>query len=371
MASSKRDYYEVLGVSRSASPAEINSAFKKLAFQYHPDRNPGDVEAEAKFKEATEAFDILRDPDKRARYDRYGHAGVEGMSSGGFDPSSMGDFLGDLLGSFFGGGRTQRRGPRRGRDVQQILDLTLEEAFTGVKRQLRITRPDRCRVCSGSGSKPSSRPATCQRCGGQGVVVQRQGFFQLQQTCPGCSGRGVIINDPCSECRGAGRLASTHDIEVTIPPGVDTGTRLTVRGEGEPGEGGPGDLELVVRIAEHPDFERDGDHLVCQVPITFSQAALGGDIEIPTLMETMTLNLPRALQTHRVLTVKGMGMPNVRTGRRGDLLVQVVVETPVTLTERQEELLRELAEIEHANVSPKRKSFLDRLRGLFSSADKS
>ncbi|HEY8505037.1 MAG TPA: molecular chaperone DnaJ [Gemmataceae bacterium] len=370
----KRDYYEVLGVSRGATAEEVHKAFKKLALKYHPDRNVGDPEAEAKFKEVTEAYDVLRDEAKRQRYDRYGHAGLDGFEPGGFGgagPGTINDLFEDLIGSFFGGGggRGSRRGPRRGRDLQMALDLTLVEAYTGVKKKVVVPRAERCPTCVGSGARPGSRPATCRRCGGQGTVIQRQGFFQLQQTCPACAGRGVIITDPCPECRGHGTVEVRRELEIDVPPGVDNGTRLQVRGEGEAGEAGAprGDLELVVRVAEHPDFRREGDDLLCQVPITFSQAALGGEIEIPTLTEKRTITLPRGTQSHRVLRVPGLGMPSLRGGRRGDLMVQVVVETPTHLTERQEELLRELAEIEQRNVPPRRKSFLERLRALFGS----
>ncbi len=365
--SNKRDYYEVLGIQQSATTAEIHKTFKRLALQYHPDRNVGDAEAEVRFKEVTEAYDILRDEEKRARYDRYGHAGLEGGFADG-PGASFEDLVEGIFGSFFGRGNRSRSGARPGRDIQQVLDLTLEEAYVGIQKTITIHRNERCGACSGSGAKPGSKPRTCNRCNGQGVIIQRQGFFQLQRECNACSGRGFQITDPCHQCHGRGVEKVRRNLELKIPAGVDTGMRIPIRGEGEAGENGAqrGDLELVVRIAEHPYFQRDGDHLICQVPITFSQAALGAVIEIPTLTEPTKLTIPRGTQSHRLLRMPGLGMPNLRSGRRGDLVVQVMVDTPLQLTPRQEELLRELAEIEHANVSPARKSFLDRLKGYFS-----
>jgi len=369
---SKRDYYEVLGVEKTASEEEIKRAYLKLAKEHHPDRNPGDEDAVAKFKEAAEAYDVLRDRDKRARYDRYGHAGLEGTGMPQFtDIESIFDMFGDLfgLGDMFGRGR--RRGPRRGRDIQVTIDLDLVEAATGISKTIDVDRAERCGECSGSGAKKGSQPQKCSRCGGRGVVLMRQGFFQVQTACSACGGQGAIINHPCHACRGQGLVMARRKIEVSIPPGVDTGNRVRREGEGEAGEQGSarGDLYCLVRIQPHPLFQRDGPDLLCQVPITFSQAALGAEIEVPTLNGRVKLELPRGVQHGQVFHLRGKGMPHVRGRGHGDLLVQTLLETPRKLTKRQEELLRELAEIEQKHVSPERKSFLEKLKGWFTSED--
>ena len=376
---SKRDYYEVLQVTKTATVEEIHKSYKVLAKEHHPDRNGGSEEAHTRFVEIQEAYTVLKDEEKRNVYDRYGHAGLNGssdMGSGFGGAAGMGDLLNDLIGGFFGGGggRQQRNGPRGGRDIQQIVDITFIEAYTGVKKSVSIDRMERCGTCNGNGTKGKSRPATCTRCGGSGAVLSRQGFFQVQQTCRGCDGRGTIITDPCGDCRGQGRVKATKTLEVDIPGGVDTGMRIQYRGEGEAGEPGAprGDLEIVLRVAEHPDFQRDGNNLVTEVPITISQAVLGGELEIPLLTHSVKLTLPKGLQSHQVLRIANQGMPNLRGGgRKGDLLVQIVVETPTKLTPRQEELFRELAEIDHKEVSPARKSFFERLKGFFSPETKS
>jgi molecular chaperone DnaJ len=363
----KRDYYEVLGISREAADDEIKRAFRKLAMQYHPDRNVGDKQAEEKFKEAAEAYEVLSDGSKRQRYDRYGHAGLEGMNGPSFhqNAQSIFDIFGDLFGDILG----QRGGPgsRSGRDLQVSIEVELVEAARGVKKTITIPREEICSECRGEGCRRGTRPAPCRRCHGHGVIIQGQGFFRVQQTCPGCGGRGAVITDPCSTCHGQGRVEVRASLEVNLPPGVDTGTRFRVTGEGEAGEPGAprGDLYCLVRVREHPIFERDGLHLVCRVPITFSQAALGADIEVPTLEGTITHPLPRGTQNGEVLRIPGLGMPSLRGGRRGELLVQVFVETPQKLTRRQEELFRELAEIDQKHVSPQRKSFLEKVRKLF------
>ena len=365
----KRDYYEILGVAREASTEEIEKAYRKLARQYHPDRNIGDPDAEARFKEVTEARDILCDEQKRERYDAYGHAGLS-MGEGFPDAGEAFGDLGDLLinGLFGGAFGRRRRGPQPGRDIQLVLDLTLVEAATGVRKTVTVHRGELCGDCGGKGSK-SGRRNQCGRCEGRGeVLIGRRGdFFSVRRTCPSCSGQGTVAADPCGTCHGSGRQSVTRTLEVNVPPGVDTGLRLQVQGEGEAGDPGAprGDLELVVRIAEHPDFRRQGNDLICAVPITFSQAALGASVEIPTLTSKTTFTVPRGTQSHTEIRISGEGMPSLRTGRKGDLRVIVVVETPTHLTERQEELLREMAEIEHKQVTPARKSFLGRLRGLF------
>jgi molecular chaperone DnaJ len=363
----KRDYYEVLGVAKDAGDEDIKRSFRKLAMQYHPDRNVGDKEAEEKFKEAAEAYEVLSSRDKRQRYDRYGHAGLENNGGPAFrDAASVFDLFGDIFGDLFGGGRG-RHGPRGGRDLQVGIEIDLLEAARGATKTITIPREENCPECGGDGARPGTKPAVCRRCGGHGVVVQGQGFFRIQQTCSGCGGRGAIITDPCGRCFGQGRIEAKRTLEVGIPPGVDSGNRIRLPGEGEAGEpGGPrGDLYCLVRVRDHVVFERDGQHLICRVPITFSQAALGADIEVPTLDGTLTYPLPRGTQTGEVIRIPNKGMPSVRGGRRGDLLVQVTVETPHALTKRQEELLRELAEIDQKHVSPQRRSFLEKLRDLF------
>ena len=368
MATSKRDYYEVLGVTREADDEEIKRAYRKLAMQYHPDRNVGDADAEVKFKEAAEAYDVLRDPQKRQRYNRYGHAGLEGMNIHDFTSrQSVFDLFGDIFGDLFGGGN--RHGPQPGRDLLMDVDLDLLEAARGVRKTINVPREENCGECSGSGARRGTQPATCRRCNGHGVVVQSQGFFRMQQTCRGCGGRGLIITDPCPACHGHGRVAARRTIEINIPPGVDSGMRIPLRGEGEAGEPGAprGDLYCRIRLREHSVFSRDGNHLICQVPITISQAALGGNIEVPTLEGVIKYPLKRGTQTGDVVRIAGQGMPDVRGRGNGDLLVQVVIETPRQLTKRQEELFRELAEIDQKQVSPQRKSFFEKLRGLFAS----
>jgi len=377
----KRDYYEVLGVSRDASTDDIERAFRKLARQHHPDRNIGDAEAEVRFKECTEAHDILTDEDKRERYDRFGHAGVDGMSQPGFgQPTSFADIVNDLFG-FMGGGAGRRpRGPQRGSDLRMALDIELVEAARGIKKQVKVRRHEVCLECTGGGSKSNKR-ATCSRCRGRGEFVQRQGFFELRQTCPQCQGAGTVIADPCPGCRGTGRTEVERTISVTVPPGADTGLRLFVGGEGDAGEPGAprGDLELVVRIAEHRLFKREGaDLFIEEFPITFSQAALGANLEVPTLTGRAKLQVPAGTQTGTEFRLRGEGMPELKVTRqgqpmehtrKGDLRVTVVVETPTHLTKRQEELLRELAEIEHKQVSPQRKSFFDKIKDLFTPSE--
>ncbi|MDB5311397.1 MAG: dnaJ [Gemmataceae bacterium] len=371
----KRDYYEVLGVARTATEVEITKAYRKLAMQHHPDRNVGDAEAEVRFKEVTEAYEILRDPPKREVYDRHGHAGLSGMGAGGGgDPrSAFHDLFDDLLGSFFGGGggggrRQSRGGPRPGRDIQAVLDIDLVEAATGVKKTQTVPREEVCRDCAGNGSKPGTRPAVCRRCGGQGAVILNQGFISVQQTCRACDGRGHVITDPCGTCRGNGRVEVRRTIEIEIPPGVDTGNRIRYAGEGDAGDPGAprGDMEFVIRVRDHKFFHRDGHNLLCQWPITFARAALGGPIEITTLTgQKVTYELASGIQTNEVIRLAGHGMPNPRGGRKGDLLVQVVVETPTNLTPEQDQLFRKLAEMEKTPVPGPRKGFFGKLKDLF------
>jgi molecular chaperone DnaJ len=362
----KRDYYEVLGVAKDAGDEDIKRSFRKLAMQYHPDRNVGDKEAEEKFKEAAEAYDVLSSRDKRQRYDRYGHAGLENNGGPVFrDAASVFDLFGDIFGDIFGGG-WGRHGPRGGRDLQVGIEIDLVEAARGGTKTVTIPREENCPECGGQGAREGTSPVRCRRCGGHGVVLQGQGFFRIQQPCPGCGGRGAIITDPCLRCFGQSRVEVNCSLSLGFPPGVEDGAGYRLRGEGHAGApGGPrGDLLYRIRVREHAIFERDGPNLICRVPITFSQAALGSDIEVPTLDGTIKFPLPRGTQTNEAIRIPGRGMPAAR-GRPGDLLVQVIVETPQKLTKRQEELLRELAEIDQKHVSPQRRSFLDKLRDLF------
>jgi molecular chaperone DnaJ len=369
----KRDYYEVLGVARTATEVEITKSYRSLAMKHHPDRNPGDAEAEVRFKEIAEAYEVLRDQTKRRVYDAHGHDGLRGAGQpqSGFGGGGLGDLFDDLLGSFFGGGgrgRTAQRGPRPGRDVQAILDIDLVEAATGVKKSQAIPREDVCATCSGTGAKPGTKPSQCKRCGGQGAVIIQHGPISMQQACRACDGRGTVITDPCGGCRGNGKVERRETLEVEIPPGVDTGNRIRYAGGGDAGDPGAprGDLEFVIRVREHKFFHRDGHNLICQWPVSFARAALGGPIEITTLTgQKVTHELPRGTQTHEVIRIAGHGMPNPRGGRKGDLLVQVVVETPTALTPEQEQLFRKLAETEKTTVPEARKGFFGKLKDLF------
>ncbi len=373
----KRDYYEVLGVDRGASQKVIAGAYRKLAIKYHPDSNPDDEQATEKFKEAAEAYEVLSDDEKRARYDRHGHAGVEGGRSfhdAGDIFEAFGDMLsGGIFGDIFGGsggGGSGRRGRRRrkGADVRCDVTLTLEEAARGVAKTIKFSRRKKCDTCSGSGSRPGSKPESCRRCGGHGQVAQAMGFVRVQSTCPTCHGSGSIITNPCVDCGGNGTVQSPVERELQIPAGVDDGMSVRVTGEGEqsPDGGSPGDCYCVVSVKRHHLFHRDGHNLVVQLPITFTQAALGATIEIPTLDGPDQLEIPKGTQSSEVFRLRGRGMPDPRSGRTGDLLVQTYIETPKKLTREQEKLLRELAELEHANVSPERKSFLERISTYFS-----
>jgi len=376
MATTKRDYYDILGVQRTASSEEVKSAFRRMAKQYHPDRNPGDAECEQKFREAAEAYEVLSDEEKRRRYDRYGHAGLEG--AGVHDFRSAEDIFSSAFHEFFGGSGLfgdifgpRRRGPRPGSDLLVRLDIELEEAARGSTRTVEIRRQEYCPTCDGSGAKPGTRPKTCDYCGGRGQVVTARGFFQMATTCPACGGEGQRIADPCSSCKGSGRAVHEAEVQVPIPPGVDTGTVLQLRGQGEPGDpGGPrGNLRVQIRVRPHAFFSREGNDLVCQVPISFSQAALGAEVEVPTLDGPTMLEIPRGTQSGEVFKLRGRGMPDINGRGRGDELVEVALETPKRLSTRQEELFRELAELDHHNVSPRRKSFLEKLRDFFTEAD--
>jgi molecular chaperone DnaJ len=368
----KRDYYEVLGVARSASQEEISAAYRKLALQYHPDRNPGDEEAVVRFKEAAEAFEVLGSDDKRARFDRYGFAGLENGGMPHFHDVSdifqaFGDILGgSLFGDFFGGGRGRRR-VRRGADIHTQVELNLAEAAAGTSKVIRFARHERCDTCKGTGAKPGTQPEACRYCGGRGRVVQSTGVFSLQTPCPACHGEGCIIREHCPECRGSGYMQRKITRKVDIPRGVDHGTRLRLGGEGEPSPDGgpPGDCYCQILVAEHPLFQREGKHLICAVPITYAQAALGAKIDVPTLDGKEQLTIPPGAQPGDVFTLHGRGMPELQSRHRGDLHIQIHVEVPKKLNARHEELLRQLAEVENAHVTPKRKSFFEKLKKYF------
>ncbi len=372
---SKRDYYEVLGVGKSADEREIKKAYKRLAMKYHPDRTKGDKALEEKFKEIQEAYEILTDAKKRAAYDQYGHAGVDpNRGAGGFHGGAdFGDIFGDVFGDIFGGGRGGRQSrARQGSDLRYNLELTLEEAVRGKNVEIRVPTLVACEPCDGSGAKKGSKPTTCPTCHGNGQVQMRQGFFAVQQTCPTCSGRGKIISDPCPECRGQGRKEKTKTLSVKVPAGVDTGDRIRLTGEGEAGEAGapPGDLYVQVHVKEHSIFARDGNNLYCEVPLSFTRAALGGEIEVPTLDGKVSLKITPETQTGRMFRLRGKGVKSVRSGSVGDLMCKVVVETPVNLTSKQKELLEELDKSmgkgdEAARYRPKEKGFFDGVKKFF------
>jgi molecular chaperone DnaJ len=373
---SKRDYYEVLGVDKNAAEADIKKAYKRVAMKHHPDRNPDDKEAEEKFKEANEAYSVLSDPEKKAAYDQFGHAGVEGaggFGAGGFGGgASFSDIFGDVFGDIFGGGRAGGRGSRayRGNDLQYNLELSLEEAVAGTKVDIRIPTHVKCEECDGSGAKKGTSPTTCSTCGGVGQVRMQQGFFSLQQTCPRCHGKGKMITDPCGKCHGHGRVQKHKTLSVKIPAGVDNGDRIRLSAEGEAGEhGGPsGDLFVHVTVRPHSIFERDGSDLFCEVPINLTTAALGGELEVPTLNGRVKLKIPAETQSGKMFRLRGKGVVSVRSGHQGDLLCRVLVETPVNLTKKQKELLEQFNQslvednVEH---SPRSSGWLDGVKKFF------
>jgi molecular chaperone DnaJ len=361
----KRDYYEVLGVSRTASEKEIKDAYWKLAVQYHPDKNKGNEAAVRVFKEASEAFEILSDGEKRARYDRYGHAG--GPQFSGFGAGEGFPDLDDLFGEVFGGIFGGRARANRGRDVECEVVLDLKEAAKGASKSIQFDRMEACDDCRGSGAKPGTRPQQCGYCGGRGFVVQSAGIIRVKSACPSCKGAGSTITDPCSACRGRGFQNRRVKRDVKIPPGVDNDSILRLAGEGQPSPNGgaPGDCHCHIRVKPHPLFQREGKQLVCQVPISFSQAALGASIEVPTLDGKELLTVPAGTQSGDVFKLRGRGLSSPHERGVGDLIVQVNVEVPKHLTDRQEELLRELAQLEQTHVSPKRKSFFEAVKNYF------
>ncbi|NLR76008.1 molecular chaperone DnaJ [Leeia aquatica] len=368
---SKRDFYEVLGVNRDASDDEIKKAYRKLAMKFHPDRNPDSKDAEDKFKEAKEAYEILSDEQKRAAYDQYGHAGVDPQAGmgGGAGMGGFADAFGDIFGEIFGGGRG-RSGVSRGADLRYNLKITLEEAARGCEKQIRIPSMEQCEVCHGSGAKPGTQAKTCHTCNGHGQVRMQQGFFSLQQTCPTCHGSGKVISDPCKPCHGAGWIKQQKTLSVKVPAGVDDGNRIRLSGEGEPGQGGGprGDLYVVIDLIPHSMFQRDGNDLHCEMPISFATAALGGELEIPTLDGKAKIKISPETQTGKVYRLRGKGIKDVRGSSYGDLMCHVVVETPVNLTERQKELLREFEGNEGedaAKHNPRAQSWMDKVKAFF------
>ncbi|MDB4679421.1 molecular chaperone DnaJ [Planctomycetaceae bacterium] len=371
----KRCYYEVLEVSRTSTVVEIKKSYKKLAVANHPDRNPDDPDSAERFKEAAEAYEVLSDSSKRQVYDQHGHEGLRGRSGGGAgftDMNDIFDHFGDIFGDMFGGGGGSRRRSsgtrgRRGNDVRTKVTVTLNDVADGCKKEIKLKRNEHCSSCEGSGAKPGTSPATCDYCDGQGAVVKSQGFFRMQTTCPACNGEGKIVRDKCDDCRGSGFERQDVNLDVAVPAGVEDGMQLCLRGEGEPGTPGAprGDLYVDVQVKSHSMFERQGNHLVCRVPITYTQAVLGADIEIPLLDGKDTLTIPAGTQPNHMFRLRNKGLPELRSGRLGDLHVEAKIEVPKKLSEEQERVLRELAELEQTEVTPHRKTWFEELKSYF------
>jgi len=364
----KRDYYEILGVSRNSSPDEIKKAFRRLALQYHPDRNSSDAGAEERFKELNEAYSVLSDPEKRDQYDRFGHAGPSGQGFGGFgDFQGMGveDIINDFFGGIFGGGGGGRS--RRGADLRYNLTVTFEDAVFGAEKEISVPRMGACGECGGSGARKGSRPEKCGACNGRGQVTIQQGFFSIRRTCSRCGGTGEVIRDPCGACSGSGQVRESRTLKVKIPPGVETGTRLKLRGEGEagPGGGSTGDLYVVLSVREHPFFVRDGADLFCEVPITFPQAAMGAKIDVPTLSGKKELSVPGGTASGHEFVLKGEGVASLSSGRRGNLVIRVLIEVPKKLNKKQKELLEEFQKLSEASPGPIASSFFEKVREIF------
>ncbi|MBZ8133619.1 molecular chaperone DnaJ [Afifella sp. IM 167] len=374
---SKRDYYEVLGVSRTVDEKELKSAFRKLAMKFHPDRNPDDHEAEHRFKEVGEAYEVLRDPQKRAAYDRFGHQafeqggfGARGGAAGAAGFGSFSDIFDDIFGEFMSGGARRSGGRERGSDLRYNLEVTLEEAYTGKTVEIEVPTSVSCDNCGGSGAKPGSSPTTCPTCRGAGRVRATQGFFQIQQTCPTCQGRGAIVTDPCEKCSGSGRLSERRTLSVNIPAGIEDGTRIRVAGEGEAGlRGGPaGDLYIFLSIKPHEFFQRDAADIFCRVPVSFTTAALGGQFEVPTVDGGRTrVRVPEGTQTGKQFRLKGKGMPVLRSRNHGDMYVQIIVETPQNLSRRQREILEEFDRVQSEENNPESTGFFARVRDFLES----
>ena len=375
----KRDYYEILGIGKNATEEEIKKAYRKMAMKHHPDRNPDSKDAESKFKEAKEAYEMLSDDSKRAAYDRYGHAGVDsnaaGMGAGGAGAAGFGDAFGDIFGEIFGGGGGARRGggPQvyRGSDLRFSMDITLEQAAAGFETDVRVPSWENCEVCKGSGAKPGTTPISCRTCGGAGAVRMQQGFFSVQQTCPKCHGSGKEISDPCVSCDGVGRTRKNKTLQVKIPAGIDDGMQIRVSGNGEPGINGgpPGDLFVEIHLKEHKIFQRENDDLICQVTIPFTLAALGGTTQVPTLNGKVDMTIPEGTQSGKRFRLRAKGIKGVRSAYPGDLHCHIVVETPVKLTDDQKELLRKFESSlneQGARHSPESKSWTDRVKAFFS-----
>ncbi|EGT5270184.1 molecular chaperone DnaJ [Clostridioides difficile] len=374
--STKRDYYEVLGISKGAEAQEIKKAYRKLAMKYHPDRNPGDKEAEEKFKEINEAYEVLSDDTKRKTYDQFGHDGLNGQGGfggqgfGGFE-DMFGDIFGDMFGGSFGGGRARRRGPQRGADIRQSVTISFEEAAFGKKMSIKVNRSEECEECNGTGAKPGTSKKTCSTCNGTGQVrtVQRTPFGNIASSrpCSACNGTGEVIESPCSKCHGTGNTRKVKTIEVDIPAGIDDGQMIKLSGQGEVGEKGAprGDLYIVVNVKSHPLFTRDGNDIYFEMPITFVQATLGDEIEVPTLDGKVKYSVPEGTQTGTVFRLKEKGIPRIRGNSRGDQYVKVVVEIPKKLNDKQKELLREFAKECGSNVHEKKKTFGQKIEDMF------
>ena len=375
-ATMKMDYYEVLQVERTASDGELKVAYRKLAMQFHPDRNPNNPEAEERFKQCSEAYQVLSDPDKRAAYDRYGHAGVSGAGPSGFNGGNpfqgqgdLGDIFGDLFGEMFNmGGNRRASRAQRGRDLKFDMRLEFEEAVFGVEREISIRRAEVCEDCSGTGSEGSKQPETCQQCGGRGQVRSQQGFFSVARTCPVCSGTGSVVRNPCKLCRGDARIQREHKILVKVPAGVEQDTRIRYSGEGDAGRfGGPGgDLYVVLEVKAHKFFERDGDDLHCVIPVSFPQASLGTELEIATLEGKETLKVPEGTQSGKEFKLKGKGVPHLNSHGKGDLIVEVRVQTPNKLSKQQKELLKQLAETMTVENIPSARGLFGKVKDIFS-----
>ncbi len=379
--SDKRDYYEVLGVAKNASESEIKKSYRKLALKYHPDQNQGDAEAERMFKEAAEAYDVLGDAEKKAKYDQFGHAAFAQGGTGGARFSNLEDIFsafgdifggggggGGIFGDLFGGGggRRSRGGPQRGRDLKIVLDLSLEEIDEGVTRTVSLKRQELCETCTGSGAKAGTSPTTCGTCGGHGQVQRSQGFFTMASTCPTCRGGGKVIEDPCDGCQGNGRIGHKSDIEIQVPAGVEEGMRIRISGEGDAGDTGAprGDLFVVIREVEHKVFQRSGPDVLTEVPFSFAQLALGDKVEIPTLRGRVTMSVPSGTQSGKVFRLRGQGLPHLNSGGRGDQLVRAFIDVPRKLSDRQKELLEGFQEIE--STSSGSKSFFEKIADYFS-----
>jgi len=368
----KRDYYEVLGLGREAGEADIKGAYRKLALKYHPDRNPDDPSAEENFKEASEAYSVLSDPQKRSAYDRFGHAGLQGTSGAGFNPDTFADFgdiLGDFFGfgDFFGGGGRRRTRAQRGEDVRYDLEISFEEAVFGMSAKIQIPRMEVCDRCNGTASEPGARPATCPTCGGRGEVLYQQSFLSIRRTCGTCNGTGQIIRNPCSQCRGQGYRQVQRELKINVPPGVDDGTRLRLAHEGQPGpHGGPqGDLYVFLKVRPHPFFERHANDLHCTIPVNIAQAALGCDLEVPTLEQPYKLKIPEGTQGGTQFQLRHKGVPAVNGGGRGDLFVHIDVKVPSRLTREQRKMLEQLRETLPVDNAPAEKGLFEKVKDYF------